>query len=120
MTYFKRILIALISLPNLCGQCGEKDSEKALNDLFLLYQQGEISECRYNGEKVYSAGLNAPDAGTEIYDASAKKIGSCYYNTRKVDPICEKLENCEVIYRCDDHISGQPAIDKYQLKDDRK
>jgi hypothetical protein len=100
------------------GTCSEKDTNDntPLKSLFPRYENGEIQQCMFEGKLVYSAGLNAPDAGTEIYDEQGKKIAACYYSSRQVDPMCEKLSDCEVIYRCENHITGEPAVDKYHLK----
>jgi hypothetical protein len=117
MHLLKTVLLLIPMFLLLSSTCKEKkdDNNSALRTLAKQYENGEISECTYNGAKVYSAGLNAYDAGTEIYDASGKKIGSCYYSTGLVDAICNSLSNCEVIYRCKDHITKQPAVDKYGL-----
>ncbi len=101
------------------GTCSEKeknDNNDALRALFPRYENGEIQQCMFEGKLVYSAGLNAPDAGTELYDEKGKKIGVCYYSSRQVDPMCEKLTGCEVIYRCENHINGEAPVDKYHLK----
>ena len=107
----------------LCG--GKCDEEKVKTDttletLFEKYRFGQIEECTYAEKKVYHAGINAFDAGTQVYDEYGKPIATCNYATRMVDPPCEKLSDCETIYRCDNHISGEPPIDKYNLAGKKK
>jgi len=113
--YFSLITFSIFLMS---GSCSKKDGDNiaVLKPLFTQYENGEIQQCIYEGKVVYSAGLNAPDAGTEIYNEQGKKIGACYYSSRQVDAMCEKLTGCEVIYRCENHINGQPAVDKYHLK----
>lgn len=108
------ILILIISLGTF--SC-KKDSSAngTLKKLYKTYRSGEISECKFNGALVYSAGLNATDAGNQIYDIDGNKIGNCSYGWGNVDSICKQLTDCEVIYRIKDNIWGQPAVDKYGL-----
>jgi hypothetical protein len=75
----------------------------------------EIEACQYNGATVYKAGLNAPDAGSVIYNGEGIKIGSCNYGWGKPDSMCDKLQSCEDVYRVAENIWGKPAIDKYNL-----
>jgi hypothetical protein len=103
------------------GSCSEKEKQEAVKEnpilkkLFEKYRIGQIEECTLDGKVVYHAGINAYDAGSEIYDREGNSIGICNYATRKVDTACEQLTECEVIYRCEKHISGKPAVDKYGL-----
>jgi len=91
------------------------ENKETLKELYKVYKNGEIDECKYNGQTVYCAGLNAYDAGSVIYDKNGKQIGSCNYTLGNVEPICGQLKNCEVIYRVKDNIWGEPAVDKYRL-----
>lgn len=88
---------------------------KTLEKLYKAYENGAISECKYNGQTVYSAALNVYDAGSRIYDKEGNAIGSCNYAWGNVDSICSQLMDCEVIYRVKDNIWGQPPVDKYGL-----
>lgn len=99
------------------NSCKKDDFEKenTLHNLYKSYKNGEINECYYNGDLVYSAGLNAYDAGGTIYDKEGNQIGTCNYAWGQPDEICEKLEDCETIYRIKDNIWGQPEVDKYGL-----
>ena len=67
--------------------------------LYETYKEGEIERCMHNGAVVYKCAHNAYDAGNEIYDAKGVKIGSCYYSSRQVDPICKDLTDCQTIWR---------------------
>lgn len=91
------------------------DNWTTLKKLYESYKDGEINECKYNGETVYSAGLNAYDAGGQFYDVKGNTIGTCNFAMGEVDSICRKAQDCEVIYRCDKHITGLAAVDKYGL-----
>ncbi len=108
MTVFMSIVILSCKKDNI-------ENKQTLDQLYKIYKSGEISECKFNGQTVYSAGLNAMDAGSVIYDKDGKQIGSCNYGWGHVDTICNQLTGCEVIYRVTDNIWGQPAVNKYSL-----
>ncbi|MEN8139574.1 MAG: hypothetical protein ABFR62_14225 [Bacteroidota bacterium] len=92
-----------------------KEIDETVLKLYTMFKNGEISECKHNGKTVYSAGLNAYDAGGSIFDNEGEVIGSCNYAWGNVDDICKELENCEVIYRVENNIWGLPAVDIYGL-----
>lgn len=46
-----------------------------LKKLYSQYKNGEISECTYNGQTVYSAAINAYYAGSVIFDKRGNRIG---------------------------------------------
>ena len=110
---------ALLLFSN--GSCSDKQKQEAvqqnpvLKDLFEKYRVGQIEECTLDGKTVYHASINAYDAGSEIYDQEGRSIGVCNYMTRMVDSACGRLTECEAVYRCEKHISGKPAADKYGL-----
>ena len=91
------------------------ENKNTVIELYKNYADGEISECRYNGQIFYSAGLNAHDAASYIYDKDGKEIASCNYAWGNVDSLCMRLTDCEVIYRVRNNIWGEPAVDKYGL-----
>ena len=88
---------------------------KTLKKLYKTYENGEISECKHNGQVVYRGALSATDAGEEIYNIDGKQIGNCDYAWGNADQICRELTDCEVFYRSEDNIWGRPAIDIYSL-----
>ena len=90
-------------------------SSNTLRKLYDIYKNGDIDECTFNGQTVYGAELNAYDAGAVIYDKDGNVIGNCNYAWGQVDTICKQLQNCTTIYRCHNHISGEPFVDKYGL-----
>lgn len=108
------ILIMAIGISG----CKKNDFEnkKTLKKLYKTYKNGKISECKHNGQTVYSAGLNAYDAGSEVYDKDGKQIGTCNFAWGQPDSICGQLTDCETIYRVKNNIWGQPAVDKYGLR----
>ena len=106
-------LLVCFGLAFLFSSCGKNNNE-TLKELYKVYKNGEISECKYNGETVFRAGINAYDAGSVVYDKEGKQIASCY-GWGNDDPICSKLTDCEVIYRVKNNIWGEPAVDKYGL-----
>jgi hypothetical protein len=116
MYQFSQILLLLsgIAAHLQCRQVAI-DTPVPLKQLYTIYQNGEINACKYNGEVVYSCGLNAYDAGSVIYDKDGKQIATCNYAFRKVDALCEQLTDCETIYRIKDNIWKTPAVDKYRL-----
>lgn len=81
--------------------------QQKLHDQYLA---GEIDKCRYEGVVVYKCSRNAPDAGSEIYASNGDRIARCYYSTRQVDAACEKLTDCETIYRIAKNIWGKPEV----------
>ena len=95
--------------------CKKDKMDSTIEVLYQTYQNGVMSECQYNGNTVYSAGLNAYDAGSSVYDKDGNKIGSCNYAWGQPDSICSELMSCEVIYRVEGNIWGQSAVDKYGL-----
>ena len=111
------IILSLVFVILILPSCNkDEDIElSTLKELYKTYENGEISECVYNGEVVYLAGINAFDAGSLVYDTDGNEIGRCSYAWSLVDEICNQLTTCEVIYRGDNHISGEPPIDKYEL-----
>lgn len=106
-------IVTAVTMTN-CNK-NKPDNWHTLKKLHKTYKNGEISECSYNDETVYSAAINAYDAGNAVYDKDGKQIGTCNYNSGSVDAICGQLQGCEVIYRVDNNIWGQPAVDKYGL-----
>jgi hypothetical protein len=94
------------------GNAGPKSTLRAI---YSEYHEGAINECQLDGKLVYTAQLNAYDAGAIIIDRSGKKIGTCNYGWGPVDSVCKLLQSCETVYRCKGHISGEPAVDKYGL-----
>lgn len=107
---------SVMLLAAAANSCNEGASgSNALRTLFRDYEQGSIDECRLNGSLVYTAGLNAHDAQTEIFDSTGKKIATCNYAFGQVDEACRQLQSCETIYRSRSHITGQPPVDKYGL-----
>ena len=99
------------------SSCGKNNiaNEETLKELYKVYKNGEISECKYNGKIVFCAGINAYDAGSVVYNKDGKEIGFCNYGWGDVDDICSQLTDCEVIYRVKNSIWGGPAVDKYGL-----
>ena len=112
---FVRLLLLLFLLPAL--SCEKESSEQAdvLEKLYQTYADGEISECVLEGGTVYTGSLNHVDSPTKVYDQQGNQIAECNYAWGKVDAVCEELINCEAVYRVADHISGNPAVDKYGL-----
>jgi hypothetical protein len=78
--------------------------------LLAQYERGEIEQCMYLGATVYRCSRNAPDAGSEVFDAKGTRIGRCYYSTNIVDPVCKEATDCKVIYRIAKNIWGKPEV----------
>lgn len=111
--------IMLLVLGATCTKENDMENNRTLKQLYEWYRNGQISRCKYNGETVYRAGLNAYDAGSVIYDKEGKKIGTCRYAWGEPDAICGQLTECETIYRVKDNIWGEPPIDKYGLGNEK-
>lgn len=111
------LLTTAVLLATGISACKKEDfeNERTIKQLYKTYKNGEISACIYQGQLVYSAGLNAYDAGSAVYNEDGKRIGVCNYAWGNADPICGELTDCEVIYRVKGNIWGQPAVDKYGL-----
>ncbi len=112
-TFLTMTLILLIGISS-CKKT-EFENQETLKELYKIYKNGSISECKYNGQTVYSAGQNAHDVGGAVYDKDGQAIGTCNFAWGKPDTICSQITDCETIYCVKDNIWGQPAIDKYGL-----
>jgi hypothetical protein len=111
----KTIPIVLLFLLLGFGCAKTSGPDVTRKTLYDTYKEGELSECKHNGSLIYVACINGYDAPTVIYDQKGEKIGQCSYATGQIDQICHETSDCEVFYRCANHISGQPAVDKYGL-----
>lgn len=108
----------LILVTIILAGCNKYDAEnwRTLKDLYKVYENGEISECKYEGETVYKCVYNSnDDSGTKIYDKDGDLIGTCNIWVAPVASICNETQDCEVVYRINDNIWEQPSIDKYGL-----
>ena len=115
-TIFKLTLI--ISIVFTCFSACKQDNaitKAGLNTIYIKHKNGSIDECSCKGQKVYLAGMNYYHAGSGIYDTTGRLIANCNWAWGSVDTLCSQVTNCETIYRCYDHISGQPFVDKYGL-----
>lgn len=90
-------------------------TKSGIHTIYSNFKNGLIFECKLNGQTVYEASENAYDVSTFIFDFQGKKIGECNWAYGKIDTICRQVQNCEIVYCCQNHISGQPFIDKYGL-----
>jgi hypothetical protein len=107
--------LALMAFCLVSCQKNSVDDWKTIKKLYRTYKNGEISECKLNGQKYFSVGLNGYDSGGFIFDREGNKMGSCNYAWGSADSICGQLKDCEVVYRVQDNIWGEPAVDKYNL-----
>ncbi len=86
-------------------------AEEVVQKLYVEYKAGQIERCTYQGETIYKCSRNAPDGGSEIFDASGDKMGGCYYNTGALHAACEGSTDCKVIYRVAKNIWGKPGVE---------
>lgn len=86
------------------------DPKAVQQKLIDQYRSGEVEQCLHESVTVYKCSRNAPDAGSEIYASNGDLMGRCYYSTRQVDPICERLTDCKTIYRVAKNIWGKPEV----------
>lgn len=114
--YVRLTMLTLLTIGSLSCKKNQVDDWSTVKKLYRIYKNGEISECSLEGTKVFSAGLNAYDAAGYIYSADGNKIGSCNFAWGVPDSICGQLKDCETIYRVEDNIWGQPAVDQYKIK----
>lgn len=89
----------------------EVEQPNALDALAKRFENGEISKCKHQGNLVYVCGLNANDAGTEIFNEKGEKIATCNYGWGRPDQMCKEVTECKVIYRVAKNIWGKPAVD---------
>lgn len=80
-THFKPLLIIFtVTLLTTIGVSCRKDpyiKGSTLNNLYQDYKYGQISECKYQGQLVYTAIWSAYDAGSNVYAEDGKALGSC-------------------------------------------
>lgn len=121
MQIFLFVFIAATLLFNKCSTTKQQqtqeptDNIQTLQALYSKYKNGVIERCTYNGDVVYKGGLNAPDAGSAIFNKEGIKIGSCNYGWGKPDSMCLELKDCAAVYRVADNIWDEPAVDTYNL-----
>ena len=114
-------ILGMVLLAFSCKNAPQKNGNDDLTvakNLYENYIEGEISKCSLEGKTYWMGALNAPDAGSEVFDATGKKVGACYHSTNSVDDICGQLDqsgNCQVVYRMAKNIWGKPAVDTYGL-----
>lgn len=111
------ILILGINIILCLAGCRKDDAIyfTTLEKLYLMDPYVQISECMYHNERVYSVFPNAYDAGADIYDDKGNRIGTCGWAWSYPAGICQQLQDCIVIYRCHNFITGQPFVDVYGL-----
>jgi len=112
------LLLLFLTITMAIFSCKKDVMERSqtVEYLYSMYKNGEISECKYNGDTVYISGIHAVDAGATIYSKFGQKIGDCNWAWGPVDSICYKLTDCEVIYReKSENDYWGPAVDKYNL-----
>jgi hypothetical protein len=93
----------------------ETENIETLKFLYKEYKHGSINKAIFNNKIVFTASLDMWDAPTIIYSNEGVYLGICDYAWGPVDPICDKLTNFEEIYRCENHSTGLPPVDKYNL-----
>lgn len=110
------IMLSLLFFSSCMENAAINPKEKSIIESLLnKYKDGSIESCQYNNQIVYTAQLNAYDAGSVIFNVEGKQIADCNYAWGKVDKICEKISSCEAVYTVKDNIWGKPSIDKYNL-----
>ena len=90
------ICFALLTCSFAFSKENSAEDGKSIKKLYRTFKNGEISQCKFNGEKFFVAGLNAFDAGTYIYNKDGNKVASCNHAWGIVNSICGKLQECEV------------------------
>lgn len=119
MKTFRSVLIlcllatALVSCKNKKGSQSSENPQPemdALTELISKYSNGQVEVCSLAGQLYYKCSRNAQDGGSEIFSELGEKLGGCYYNTGAVDELCEKLSDCQAVYRVEPNIWGKPGI----------
>jgi len=112
----KNIILVLVCGLFICAACSKETGKtKGIKKIHKEYQNGFISECQLNDVLVYTAGINAYDAGSAIYDIEGELLGTCNYAWGTPDDICSELTDCERVYSVPDNIWGWDELDKYNL-----
>ncbi|MCF7835138.1 hypothetical protein K9M48_03725 [Candidatus Gracilibacteria bacterium] len=85
---------------------------------FIKLGAGMISECQYQGEMYFSVDINNFSLPNMVYDKRGKQILTCDFDKEKryqLNPMCEKLEKCKLIYVSDVNIRGYNPVNKYEI-----
>jgi hypothetical protein len=116
ITLFKmKNLLYLSILSCFLGGCIRDNEFGLLESMVDANDNCEISECTYQNQKYYTQTSNYYDSPTMIYDEDGAMVGACNNAWSEDDELCYLLQSCRVIYRCEDHISGEPAVNVYDL-----
>jgi len=77
----KPFLVLIIGINIILCHAGCKKDDSiyftTLEKLYYMDKYVEISECTYNGKRVYSVFPNAYDAGADVYDDKGRRIAQC-------------------------------------------
>lgn len=112
----KQIFFAALFVVSIAGACRKDDPKKTeVSILYEIFSDGVITECELNGETVFTAQFNRQNSPTAIFSLSGRSLGICDYTSGNVSAVCNELVSCKVVYRCNGHISGAPAVDVYGI-----
>jgi hypothetical protein len=108
-------LISLLLLVAVFTGCRRDDQYELLRSMIQENRSSEISECTYQGQTYYKQTSNYYDSITYVYNTNGDLVAECNYAWGDVDDLCDLIYSCKVVYRCDNHISGEPAVNVYDL-----
>lgn len=114
----KAIRFAPLFLVLFCFSCKsrkntftpEQQESVTVQKLMKIFRNGEVNQCQWKNNRVFSCQMNVHDGGSEIFDLRGEKIASCYYNSNYMPQICEQLENCKTLFRSSPNIWGKPGV----------
>lgn len=77
-----------------------------------------ISECQYDWKLYFSVDINNFSLPNRVYDQRWTQVLICDFDKEKryqLNPMCEKLEKCKLVYVSDVNIRWYNPINKYEI-----
>ncbi len=77
-----------------------------------------VSECEHKSDLYFSVDFNNLNMPTKIIDQRWNIFATCYYqdeSKEKLNPICDDLQRCKLVYVSENNVRWYNHVDKYWL-----